>query len=373
MPFALDDEQEMIQRVVAEYREKTVEPAAEEVDRKRRLPQEALDGMVDLGLLGMLAPSEYGGAGADTVTFSVAVEELAKGCASTAALMGVSNALAVLPLSQLGTEEQKERWLEPLASGEAWGSFALTEPNAGADLSDLDTKLIEADDGWTLRGQKAWILGASEADVFLVVARGPEGPTTVVVPREREGVEAGPPEKLMGLHGTQTGRVYLEDVHVDDSDVLGEPGNGLEGLAESLRVSRLAIAATATGLLEASLESSKRFADQREQFDEPIKNFQAIQNRLAGIKTAASTARNLTLKAAAARDRGAPFSSLASEAKWRATDLANEHTRSAIRLHGGTGFMRDIPVERYYRDARTLVVMGGPNQLHRQRIVENMY
>lgn len=372
MPFHLDDEQQMIQRVVSDLVEKSVRPAAEEVDRERRPPEEALQGVRELDLMGMLASSEYGG-GADTVTFCVAVEELAKGCASTAALMGVTNTLATLPLDLLGTEEQKETWLDPLASGEQLGAFALAEPNAGADVAGLDTKLVETDDGWTLRGQKAWITGAPLADVFLVVARGPEGPTTVVVPADREGVETGPPERLLGLHGTQTAPLYLEDVEVDEGDVLGEPGQGLEDLSEPLRVSRLAIAACATGLVEASLAASHDYADQREQFDEPIRNFQAIQNRLAGMQAAASSSRTLTLRAADLRDEGESFSSQASEAKWQATEAAREHTRSAIRLHGGTGYMREAHVERYYRDARTLTIMGGPNQLHRQRIVDAMY
>jgi alkylation response protein AidB-like acyl-CoA dehydrogenase len=372
MPFHLDDEQQMIKRVVSDLVDKTVRPAAEEVDRERRPPEEALAGIREIDLTGMLVSSEYGG-GADTVTFCVAVEELAKGCASTAALMGVTNTLAALPLDLLGTDDQQEEWLAPLAAGEALGSFALTEPNAGADVSSLDTKLVEDGDGWRLRGQKAWILGAPLADVLLVVARGPEGPTTVIVPADREGIEAGPPERLLGLHGAQTGPLYLEDVPVTEADVLGDPGEGLDQLAEPLRVSRLAIAACATGLLEASLAASQDFADQREQFDEPIRNFQAIQNRLAGLKTAASTARSLTLRAADRRDEGQPFSSQASEAKWRATEEAREHTRSAIRLHGGTGYMREAHVERFYRDARTLTIMGGPNQLHRQRVVERMY
>jgi alkylation response protein AidB-like acyl-CoA dehydrogenase len=194
----------------------------------------------------------------------------------------------------------------------------------------------------------------------------------VIVPADREGVETGPAEALLGLHGAQTAPLYLEDVEVGADEILGDAGRGLEQLSEPLRVSRLAIAACATGLIEASLAASQDFADQREQFDEPIRNFQAIQNRLAGMKAAASTARSLTLRAADRRDNGQGFSSQASEAKWRATEEASEHTRSAIRLHGGTGYMREAHVERYYRDARTLKIMGGPNQLHRQRVVDQM-
>jgi alkylation response protein AidB-like acyl-CoA dehydrogenase len=372
MPFHLDDEQQMIRRVVSDLVDKTVRPHAEEVDRERRPPEEALEGLREVDLMGMLASADYGG-GADTVTFCVAVEGLAKGCASTAALMGLTNALATLPVDLLGTDEQKETWLAELASGAKLGSFALTEPNAGADVSSLDTKIVEDGDAWTLRGQKAWVLGGPLADVHLVVARGPEGPTTVLVPADREGVETGPPERLLGLRGAQTSPLYLEEVPVGEDEVLGDAGEALQQLAEPLRVSRLAIAACATGLLEASLAASQDYADQREQFDEPIRNFQAIQNRLAGVKTAASTARSLTLKAADRRDEGQPFSSQASEAKWRATEDAREHTRSAIRLHGGTGYMREAHVERFYRDARTLTIVGGPNQLHRQRIVDRMY
>lgn len=374
MPFHLDDEQEMIRRVVSEFREKTVTPASKVVDRERRAPTEALEGMQEMGLMGMLTDETYGGAGADTVTYCVAVEELAKGCASTAALMGVTNALAVLPLHQQGTDEQKERWLEDLATGQALGSFALTEPNAGADVTHLDTKLTEDDDGgYRLNGQKSWILASPLADVLLVVAQSPEGETVALVPTDRDGVEAGPPERLIGLHGTQTGPLYFDDVRVEEDELLGASGVGLEAFAEPLRVSRLAIAACAAGLMEASLEKSLMFAEQREQFDQPIKEFQETQNRLAGLRVGATTAHQLTMTAADARDREDPFSSLASQAKWYATETAKEETRSAIRLHGGTGFMRDSPVERYYRDARTLVIMGGPNQLHRQRIVDAMY
>lgn len=374
MPFHLTEEQEMIRRVVEEFAEKTVGPASREVDRDRRAPTEAIKGMKGLGLMGMLASPDWGGAGADTATYCIAVRELARKCASTAALMGVTNALAVLPLAQLGTDEQKDRWLQPLASGEKLGSFALTEPNAGADLSNLDTKLAEQDDDtWLLNGHKAWILAAPLADVLLVMARAEEGPTLVTVPREADGVESGPAERLMGLHGTLTGPIYFHDVEVPRDDVLGTVGNGMDEVGEALRVSRLAVASCAVGLMEAALEDSITFGEQREQFRQPIKEFQAIQDRLAKMQVAADTARYITLTAADKRDRGEPFSVLASEAKIHATEQAVEHTRSAIRLHGGTGFMRDANVERYYRDARSLKIMGGPNPMHQQRVVRSMY
>lgn len=363
----------MIRRVVDEFTEKTVGPASRDVDRERRPPTEALEGMKSLGLMGMLAPNDWGGAGADTVTFCLAVRELAQACASTAALMGVTNALAILPLAELGTDEQKEQWLRPLATGEHLGSFALTEPNAGADVSHLDTKLTPDGDDWVLNGQKAWILAAPLAEVLLVVARAEEGPTTVLVPADADGVEAGPPERLMGLHGTQTGAIYFDDVQVSREDVLGEVGDGLDQAADGLRVSRLAVASVATGLMEAALEECTAFADQREQFRQPIREFQAIQNRLAGIQLGATTSLNTTLVAADLRDQGEPFSVAASEAKLHATETAVRETRSGIRLQGGTGFMRDVNVERYYRDARTLKIMGGPNQMHKQRIVQAMY
>lgn len=373
MPFHLTEEQEMIRRVVSEFREKTVTPASKDVDRERRPPTEALEGLAELGLSGMLTSEEHNGAGADTVTFCLALEELAKGCASTAALMGVTNALGVLPLHLLGTDEQKERFLEPMATGEALGAFALTEPNAGADVTNLDTKLEEDDDGYRLHGQKAWTLAAPMADTITTVAESDEGATLVVVPADRDGIEAGPPERIIGLHGTQTGPLYFDDVPIKDDEILGEEGAGLKQIAEPMRVSRLAIASTAIGLIEASLEGSLQFAEQREQFNQPIKDFQETQNRLANLRVGATTARQLTHTAADLRDRGEPFSSMASQAKWYATETARRETRSAIRLHGGTGFMRDSPIERYYRDARTLVIMGGPNQLHRQRIVDDMY
>ncbi len=373
MPFHLTEEQEMIRRVVSELCEKTVAPASKDVDRERRPPTEALEGLQQVGLLGMLTSEDHGGAGADTVTFCIALEELAKACASTAALMGVTNALGVLPIHQLGTDEQKQRFLEPVAQGEDRIAFALTEPNAGADVTDLDTKLIPDDDGYILRGQKAWIMAAPLADTLLVVANSPEGETLALVPADRDGVQAGPPERILGLHGTQTGPLYLDDVRVEDDEILGEPDGGLTQIQEPMRVSRLATAACATGLMEASLEASLDFAEQREQFDEPIKEFQETQNRLARLRVGATTARQVTLAAANQRDRGEAFSSMASQAKWYATETAREETRSAIRLHGGTGYMRDAPVERYYRDARTLVILGGPNQLHRQRIVDDMY
>lgn len=374
MPFHPSDEQAMIGRMVSDFREKTVEPASREVDRKRRAPTEALEGVGELGLTGMLVDAEHGGAGADTVSFCLAVEELAKGCASTAALIGVTNALAAFPIDLLGDDDQKERWLEPLASGEQLGGFALTEPNAGADVTDLDTRLIpDDDDGYRLRGQKAWVMGASIADLVLVVADGPDGETIVALDPDRDGVEAGPAERLIGLHGTQTGPLYLDDVRVEPDEVLGEPGAGMQALAEPMRVSRLAVASCASGLMEAALEDSLDFADQREQFDQPIREFQETQNRLAELRRGATTARQLTLAAADRRDREEAFSAMASQAKWHATETAREQTRSAIRLHGGTGFMRDAPIERYYRDARSLTVLAGPNQLHRERVVEALY
>lgn len=373
MPFHLSEEQEMIRRMVEEFAEKTVAPAAREVDRERRTPTEALKGLKDLGLMGMLADPDWGGAGADTVSFCITVRELAKACASTAALMGVTNSLVVLPLAQLGTDEQKDRYLQEVATGQQLGAFALTEPNAGADLSNLETKLTVTEDGYVLNGHKAWILGASEADVLLVVARAEDGPTLVIVPTDADGVEAGPPERLLGLHGTQTGAIYLQDVEIGEDQILGPAGQGLESLEDPMRVSRLAIAACATGLIEAALEDSIEFADQREQFRQPIKEFQAIQDRLAKLRVAATSALNMTLTAADLRDQEAPFSVQASEAKVHATEAAVEQTRSAIRLHGGTGFMRDANVERYFRDARTLKIMGGPNVLHQQRIVKSLY
>jgi alkylation response protein AidB-like acyl-CoA dehydrogenase len=373
MPFHRSDEQEMIQRVVADFAESTVEPAAREVDRERRPPHEALKGMREIGLPGMLADESYGGAGADTVSLCLAVEKLAEACASTAALTGLQNALVVLPIDRLGTDDQKDRWLERLATGEDRGAFALSEPDAGADVDDLDTRLLEDDDGGLrLDGRKAWSLGASIADHLLVAADHEDGQTVAVVPADRDGVEVGPDEPLIGLHGAATAPVYLDDVRVEPGEVLGEVGGGLDAFADPLRVSRLAVASIGVGLIEAALADSLDFADQREQFGQPIREFQESQNRLARLHRGATTARQLTLAAADQRDRGDPYAALASEAKWHATETAREETRSAIRLHGGTGYRRDANVERYYRDARTLVVVGGPNVMHRQRVAESL-
>ncbi|HWG90349.1 MAG TPA: acyl-CoA dehydrogenase family protein [Candidatus Thermoplasmatota archaeon] len=367
MTFALTSDQEMVRKMVAEFTASAIAPAAEGIDRERRYPKDLLQQMGGLGLMGMLVDPKYGGAGTDTVAFALAVEEVARGCATTASAMTIHNALAAYVLNLAEDEELKGRLLPALASGQQVGTLALAEPGAGSDLNGVRAKAVKQGDEYVLNGLKSFVAGGSHADLYLVFARvpGTEGLTAFAVPADTPGLRFGLPERMLSLRGLHYTQLFLNDARVPAANRVGAEGDGVSLIQRALDVSNIAAAATAVGLLEAALHESIAFANQRVQFRQPIKNFQAIQWKIADMEIAIRESRLLVLEAADLRDRGEDFAVAAAAAKVRATEDAKKHTQDAIRVHGGTGFMRDVPLERFNRDARALSVFGGTTEMQK--------
>ncbi len=370
MPFELSEDQDMIRKMVAEFADAEIAPAAEKVDHERVFPRESLTKMASLGLLTMLVPADQGGAGTDTGSFVVAVEEVAKRCGTTATAMVAANALGSHVIAKYGSDDLRGRFLPSLAAGEKIAAWALTEPGAGSDLKQVRAVAERTASGsYLLTGLKSFVIGGGEADVYIVFANVLDGDapglTAFVVPKDTPGLVFGHPERMMSVRGAQLAQVFLKGAEVPEADRLGAEGQGLEVALEGLGLARLGVAALATGLMQAALDASCEYANQRQQFRQPIKNFQAIQWKISDMDLHARAARLLTYAAAAKRDKGEDFAHDAAAAKLYAGEHVKSVTQEAIRVHGGTGFMRDAPLERYNRDARAMSIFGGTSEMQR--------
>jgi len=371
MPWPLTDEQRMIQLMVREFTRKEIEPKAAENDRQGRFPKEILAKMAELGLMGMMVPVRYGGAEVGAVSYSLALQEIAYACASTAVIMSVNN-LSCEPLLLFGNEEQKEKWLPPLASGHGLGAFALTEPEAGSDPGSLRTQAVKAGDECRITGSKVFITNGAHATTFVLVARtsqegGKRGLSAFLIPSTTPGLEIGPEEEKMGLHASSTVPLTLDDCSVPLENRLGQEGDGFRIAMVALDGGRIGIASQATGIGHACLHESVRYSKERRQFGRFLSSFQAISWMIADMATELEAARLLTLQAALQKDLGLPFTREASIAKLYASEMANRAAYSALQIHGGYGYTRHYKVERLYRDARVTSLYEGTSEV--QRIV----
>ncbi len=373
MNFELSEEQRMVRDSVREFAAKEIAPRAHEYDEAARFPREQLKGLAELGLLGMIIPEEWGGAGFDTVAYAVALEEIARADSSLCVIVGVTNSVCCFPILSFGTDEQKKKYLVPLARGETLGAFCLSEPQAGSDATNLRTRAVLDGDSYIINGTKSWVTNGGEAHTYIVMAltgrAGEKGSiTTFIVEGDTPGLTVSAIEHKMGQRASQTAEMSFVDVRVPASNVLGGVGNGMKVAFKSLDNGRIGIAALSTGIAQGALNESLKYAQERQAFGQPISEFQAIQFKLANMATETDAARLLTLRAAALKDAGHKRTGYyAAMAKLFASETANRVCAEAVQIHGGNGFSRDYAVERMYRDARVTTIYEGTSEI--QRIV----
>lgn len=371
MDFDLNDEQLMFQRVVRDFCEAEVKPYAHEVDETGQMRHEAIRKMRDLGLLSMQVPEDLGGAALDTLSASIAVEELGRVCGSTALSISAHNGLGVGPIVRWGTDAQKAHWLPLLTDGVHLGALALTEPQAGSDLlGGAQTSAQRDGDSWVINGQKAWITNPSYAPVIVVLCRtdpsaGSRGFSMILVETDRAGLTIHPPEKKMGLKGSPTHMLTFENVRVPLDNLLGAEGAGFVQTMQTLDSGRISIGALGVGLAQGAYEEMVKYAKERTAFGEPIANKQAIQWMIADAALGIEAARTLVYKAAWMKDAGRDYTKMAAMAKLKASEVAEKVCHDAIQVHGSYGYSREYPVERMYRDQRLMSIGEGTSQIQR--------
>lgn len=377
MSFQLNDEQRMIQAMVRDFARGVLLPTAAERERRGEFPREYLKQMGELGLMGMNVPTQYNGAGADTVSYSLAIQEIAYACASTAVIMSVHNSVACGPIYLFGSEYLKETYLKPLAKGEMIGSFALTEPGAGSDPTGQKTTAVRNRNGYVINGTKRFITTGKNSDITVVTAytnkeKKHRGISAFVVEKGTPGFLLGKEEEKMGLRASDTVELIFEDCRVPAENLLGSEGDGFMIAMVSLDGGRIGIASQSVGISQACLDVALSYAQERVQFNKPISQFQGIRWMIADMATQIEAARLLTLNAAAMKDRGENYSAAASMAKLFASEVANRVAYQALQIHGGYGYIREYPVERYYRDARVLTIYEGTSEIQREVIANHL-
>jgi alkylation response protein AidB-like acyl-CoA dehydrogenase len=373
----LTDEQRMVQAMAREFAESEVKPIAAECDRQARFPQATVERMGALGLLGIAVPEKLGGAGADVVSYALALEEVAVACASHAVVMSVNNSLVCDPLLQRGTPEQQERFLAPLAGGRGLGCFALTEPQAGSDPASLATAARRDGAGYVLDGRKAFVTNGQQATVALVFARtgpgpGRQGISAFLVEKGTPGFLVPRLEDKLGIRASDTAEVVFEGCRVPAAHRLGEEGEGFRIAMAALDGGRIGIAAQAVGIARAALEAAVAYARERRSFGKPIGEHQQIQWTLADMATAVDAARLLTWRAAWLKDQKRPYGAASSMAKLFASETAMRVATDAVQVHGGYGYVKDYPVERFFRDAKITQIYEGTSQIQRLVIARDL-
>jgi len=372
MNFDLTEEQRMWREAVHDFVAREVKPRAQEADEEARFNWEATRKMGPLGLLGLYVEEEYGGSGVDAVSAAIAIEELGWGCGSTALAIAAHNGLGCAPITAFGTDEQKQRFLPPVSSGEGkLAALALTEPGAGSDLrGGVRTRAERQGDEWVINGAKMWCTNAEISEYIITLARtdpagGSHSLSMIVVPSDTPGLHIGPGEKKMGLKGSPTNPVTYEAVRVPGDYLLGTEGHGLRQALIVLDGGRISIGAISVGLAQSAFEAAIRYARERQAFGQPIAEFQAIQWMLADAATEIQSARLMIYYAAWLKEQGRSFTKQAAMAKLFATEMAERVCRNAIQIHGGYGYSREYPVELTYRDARLMTIGEGTSEIQR--------
>jgi butyryl-CoA dehydrogenase len=378
MNFELTDDQRSVQEMARAFARDEVLPKAAGIDRDHRHPTELVERMAQLGLLGIAIPDEWGGSGFDHVSYALAMEEVSRACASTGVIMSVNNSLVCDPIFRFGTDAQKTQWLKPLAAGKLLGCFALSEPEAGSDAAAQRTTAERLGDGsWKLDGTKNWITNGPVADVCVLFAMndraaGHRGITSFIVPMKHPGVRCGPPDDKLGIRGSKSSQIFLDDVRLPADAVLGEVGGGFKVAMSTLDGGRIGIAAQAIGIARAALEDALAYAKQRRTFGKPIAEHQAIAFKLADMATELDAARLLALRAAYLKDKKQPYGMQAAMAKLYASDVANRAAREAIQIFGGNGYVTEFPVERHFRDAKITEIYEGTSEIQRLVIANHL-
>jgi alkylation response protein AidB-like acyl-CoA dehydrogenase len=377
MNYDLTSEQKMIRKLMRDFAEGEVAPGADERDRSKRFPREIFDKMAELNLMGLPFPEEYGGAGADTVSFAIAVEELSRVCASTGITYSAHISLGCAPIYLFGTEEQKRKYLVPLCEGKSLGAFGLTEPGAGSDAGGTQTRAVKDGDEWVISGSKCFITNASYAKFLALTAvtglrDGKKEITSFIVPTDAPGFQVIENYVKMGLHSSNTTELVLENVRVPDENILGEIGNGFKQFLITLDGGRIGIGAMAVGIAQGAYELALKYAKERKQFGQSISKFQVIQHKLADMHMLIELARTYVYKAAWLKDQGRKFTKEASMCKLFASEVAMKVCSEAVQIHGGYGYMHDYKVERFFRDAKLTEIGEGTSEIQRNIIAREI-
>jgi alkylation response protein AidB-like acyl-CoA dehydrogenase len=373
--FDATQEQELVRRTVREFAESRIAPVAEELDREHRFPYDLVAELAELGLMGMTIPEEYGGAGADTVSYAIAVEELTRIDSSVAITVAAHHSLGTLPIYYFGTEEQKREWLPQLASGEKLAAFGLTEPGAGSDAGATRTTAELRDGEWVINGSKIFITNAGtdiSACVTITARTGDDEISNLIVPNGTRGYEISPPLEKMGWHASDTRELSFRDCAVPEANLLGKRGQGFNQFLQILDGGRISVAAMAVGLAQGAYDLAVRYAQEREQFGRPIARFQAVQFRLTDMAVEIEAGRNLVYKAAWLKDQDRAFGKEAAIAKLYTGEMSHRVVNSALQVHGGYGYMDEFAISRLYRDQKILEIGEGTNEVQRMVIARHL-
>jgi alkylation response protein AidB-like acyl-CoA dehydrogenase len=373
--YDLSEEHELVRRTVRDFAEQRVAPVAEELDREHRFPYDLVAELAELGLMGMTIPEEYDGAGADTLSYAIAVEELTRVDSSVAITVAAHHSLGTLPIFLFGSDEQKLEWLPDLASGRKLAAFGLTEPEAGSDAGATRTRAELRGGEWVINGSKMFITNAGTditACVTITAVTGEDEISNVIVPNGTPGYEIAPPMEKLGWRASDTRELSFRDVRVPEGNLLGPRGKGFQQFLEILDGGRISVAAMGVGLAQGAYDLAAAYAKERQQFGRPISSFQAIQFQLANMATEIEAGRALVYKAAWLKDQGRPFAREAAMAKLYTGELSNRAVNSSLQIHGGYGFMDEFPISRLYRDQKILEIGEGTNEVQRMVIAKQL-
>jgi short-chain 2-methylacyl-CoA dehydrogenase len=373
--YDLSEEHELVRRTVRDFAVERVAPMAAELDREHRFPYELVAEMAELGLMGMTIPEEYGGAGSDTLSYAIAIEELTRIDSSVAITVGAHHSLGTLPIYQYGTEEQKREWLPPLASGEKLAAFGLTEPDAGSDAGATRTRAQLQDGEWVINGSKMFITNAGTditSCVTITALTGDDEVSNIIVPNGVPGYEIAAPMEKLGWRASDTRELSFRDVRVPEGNLLGPRGKGFQQFLEILDGGRISVAAMGVGLAQGAYDLAAQYAKERQQFGKPIARFQAVQFALADMATEIEAGRGMVYRASWLKDQGRPFGKEAAMAKLYTGELSNRAANAALQIHGGYGFMEESPISRLYRDQKILEIGEGTNEVQRMVIAKHL-
>lgn len=363
--FKFTDEQNMLREMVRDFTNNEIKPIAAKIDKEEKVPESLLKQLGELGVLGVSFPEEYGGGGFGEIGYCISQEEIARGCMSTATVIGAHQSIGANSIYLGGSEEQKKKYLVPLAAGEKIGAFCLTEAQAGSDSFHLHTKAELDGDEWVINGEKLWITNGGIANIVTVFARTPKGISAFIVETDTEGYKPGLPEKKMGIKGSRTHAITFDNVRIPKDNLIGRDGRGFLIAMKTLDAGRLGLGAACIGAAKELLEMSTMYAKEREQFGQPISRFEAIQFMLADMATMIYNMESIVYRTAIEYDKGANISRQSAMVKLYCSDSLDKIADHAVQIHGGMGYSKELPIERFYRDARINRIFEGTNEIQK--------
>ena len=377
MNFELTEQQELVRRSVRKFSEEVLAPVAPTFDREAKYSWEMVDELSKINAFGIQLPEKFGGAELDSISYAITIEEISRICASTGLMLSVHNSVGALPIYKWGTDDQKERYLHDIAIGKTISGFSWTEPNAGSDAQGIECMMVQDGNDFILNGSKIFVTNGAIGSVILIGTRyktndGQNGVATVILEKDMEGYEVGQPEDKMGVRGNITTSLYFHNVRVPKENVLGSLNDGFRIAMQTLDAGRIGIAAQALGIAQAAYEKSVEYSQGRIQFKKPISQFQGISFKLAEMSTKIDAARLLIYRAAFKKDKGVRYTKESAMAKYYASKIARQVTQEAIQIHGGYGYMKDLPLERFHRDAAVTTIYEGTNEIMKLIIAQQI-